>query len=162
MRTIYLATYEGAKAKLENKIIESEAREKMLVESIALLEPVMHYKNLDKRITKALDNDSFYSWIPDGYTFRFELKLRNRNFANGDYFESDEESIYLDNEAEKTPKALEEGISARLEQLRVGISQYKEELANFKSIFEEAHKLACEYNAFQEKYSYAIINALEI
>ena len=162
MKTIYLATYEGAKAKLENRIIESEARGSMLIEAIELLEPVLHYKNIDKRIMKALENDNFYSWIKNDFCFYVDLALRSRTFTNGDCFESYSESIYLDNKTEITPLRLKENIQSRLEQLQVGMNQYRQELANFKNIYNEAHKLASQYNAFSDKYSYALQGAIEI
>ena len=162
MKTIYLATYEGARAKLENKIIECEAREAMLVEALELIKPVLHYKNIDKRVTKAMESENFYSWIHSEYAYRVEFTLRYRTFTNGDYFESYQESIYIDTNVDKSPIELEKNIKARLEGLQEGIAQYKKELKGFKKIYNEAHKLATNSNAFQEKYSYSVLQALEI
>ena len=162
MRTIYLNDYEQAKAKLENYIIESKAREEMIIKALELLEPVLHYKNIDKRIVKALENNSFYSWTTNNYLFYFELILKNKTFTNGDYFERYTESFCLDSDTGKPPQALKESMQGRLEGLQKGIVQHETELKDFPKIYKEAQSIQEAANNFGNKYSYTVQNAVDL
>lgn len=170
MKTIYLATYEGAKEAVQKALEEATRKESMLVEALSLLEEKKHYKQITKK--SEVESEKFYSYTQADYSFKVKFVLTNRiwkttepdkNGVSGTiYLDDYEENLYFSPEEERTPLILMQKIEQRLEGLRTHKAKIEKELANFKNIYNKACELAGRVNAFQEQYSYITLRALEI